>query len=57
MATTIDYALMAGASYIDTRKLINQFSTPSNWVSFNHQTRDGTNGVRHDLFAILNTLY
>jgi Ca2+-binding RTX toxin-like protein len=40
MTTTIEYALMAGASYIDTRKLINRFPTPQNWVSFNHQSRD-----------------
>lgn len=40
MATDIEYALMAGASYIDTRNPINRFPTPPNWVSFNHQSRD-----------------
>jgi Lipase (class 3) len=32
MATLIDYALMAGASYIDTRQNINKFPIPSYWV-------------------------
>ena len=40
MTTAIDYALMAGASYIDNRNLINQFPIPKNWISFNHQSRD-----------------
>jgi hypothetical protein len=40
MPTTIDYALMAGASYFDTRNPINRFPAPSNWVSFNHESRD-----------------
>lgn len=31
MATTIEYALMAGASYIDTRLLINRFPIPDGW--------------------------
>ncbi len=31
MATTIQYALMAGASYIDTRLLINRFPIPDGW--------------------------
>ncbi len=40
MTTTIEYALMAGASYIDTRDPINRFPTPQNWVNFNHQSLD-----------------
>jgi hypothetical protein len=40
MTSAIEYALMAGVSYIDTRYPINRFPTPQNWVSFNHQSRD-----------------
>jgi hypothetical protein len=32
MITTIDYALMAGASYIFTRFDINQFPVPTGWL-------------------------
>lgn len=31
MATIIEYALMAGASYISTRAEINQFPIPDGW--------------------------
>ncbi|MBI5007088.1 MAG: hypothetical protein HZB95_08165 [Nitrosomonadales bacterium] len=33
MATTIEYALMAGASYISTRADINKFPIPQGWTS------------------------
>ena len=33
MATTIEYALMAGASYISTRPDINKFPIPQGWVA------------------------
>src|SRR3990167_9139294 len=36
MATTIEYALMAGASYVSTRPDINKFPVPQGWVSFAH---------------------
>ena len=39
MATNIEYALMAGAAYFDTRVPNNRFPTPQNWVSFNHKSR------------------
>jgi len=32
MATDIEYALMAGASYISTRWEINQFPVPEGWL-------------------------
>ncbi|WHZ22884.1 MAG: hypothetical protein OJF47_001996 [Nitrospira sp.] len=38
MPSTLDYALMAGASYIDTRGLTNRFPVPDNWVSFKHES-------------------
>ena len=31
MITTIEYALLAGASYIDTRSITNRFPIPKNW--------------------------
>ena len=40
MISEIEYALMAGGSYISTRPGINQFPTSQGWVSFNHQSLD-----------------
>jgi hypothetical protein len=40
MTSEIEYALMAGDSYISTRPEINQFPIPQDWVSFNHQSLD-----------------
>lgn len=34
MITQIEYALMAGASYITTRRLMNRFPVPSGWTPF-----------------------
>ena len=33
MATTIECALMAGASYVSTRTGINRFPTPQGWIA------------------------
>jgi hypothetical protein len=32
MTTTLEYALMAGGSYISTRTEINRFDTPAGWT-------------------------
>jgi hypothetical protein len=32
--TLIEYALLAGASYITTRADVNRFSIPQGWTSF-----------------------
>jgi len=40
MTTTIEYALMAGASYVDTRKATNWFPTPDGWLKSNHDAKD-----------------
>lgn len=40
MTTAIEYALIAGASYVDTRVLVNRFSTPEGWTMGNHQLKD-----------------
>ena len=36
MTTAIEYALMAGASYISTRDEINQFPAPDGWFGTRH---------------------
>jgi hypothetical protein len=40
MTTSVEYALMAGASYIDTRRLVNQFPAPGGWAMSNHKSKD-----------------
>ncbi len=36
MTTNIEYALMAGGSYVSTRSILNQFPAPEGWTPFNH---------------------
>jgi len=36
MATSLEYALMAGRAYITTRRSINQFPVPNSWTEFFH---------------------
>lgn len=36
MATTIEYALMAGRAYLSTRGKINWFPVPDGWTEFFH---------------------
>jgi len=36
MATSLEYALMAGRAYITTRSSINQFPVPNSWTEFFH---------------------
>lgn len=38
--STIQYALMAGASYFDTRAELNRIPTPQGWLLDNHKTED-----------------
>ena len=40
MVSRIEYALMAGNSYISTRPEMNQLPAPQNWVSFFYQSLD-----------------
>src|SRR5688572_27250543 len=44
MATTIEYALLAGASYRDTRADLNRFSIPANWNVVSIVPQDNTTG-------------
>jgi len=39
MTTAIEYTLMAGASYVDTRALVNRFPVPEGWAMSNHQSK------------------
>ncbi len=59
MATAIQYALMAGASYISTRAPINRFPIPEGWDVVTNpphfqnkkMKKMGKNGVRLELFT------
>ena len=44
MATTIEYALLAGAAYRDTRADINHFPIPSDWRRVSLVPQDNTTG-------------
>ncbi len=44
MATTIEYALMAGASYYDTRHDINRFPIPAGWSWVSRNPQDDATG-------------
>ena len=39
MATTIEYALMAGRAYYDTRNDINRFPVPDGWLESRHEAQ------------------
>jgi len=44
MITTIEYALLAGASYYDTREDINRFPLPQNWSYISRVLQDTATG-------------
>ncbi|MEZ0231476.1 MAG: calcium-binding protein [Methylophilaceae bacterium] len=44
MATIIDYALLAGASYYDTRAALNRFPVPANWSVYSRVPEDKSTG-------------
>ena len=49
MATIIEYALMAGGSYISTRNDINKFPIPNDWIKANSVT--GSSGFEATSFT------
>ena len=53
MATDIEYALMAGASYISTRPDINKFPVPQGWVAVTNPPyfKDDTTGFEAIAFT------
>ncbi len=44
MITTIEYALMAGASYVSTRADVNKFPAPQGWVGVKHDNPPNGSG-------------
>lgn len=51
MATDIEYALMAGASYRDTRADINKFPTPAGWNLVSRHPEDQSSGFEAVTFG------
>ena len=51
MATTIEYALMAGASYRDTRPDINKFPIPAGWNMVSRNPQDNETGFEAATFG------
>ena len=50
MTTTIEYALLAGDSYYDTRTDKNRFSLPQNWSVLSRAPSDATTGFEASVF-------
>lgn len=51
MATIIEYALMAGASYRDTRPDANKFPIPDGWYMVSRNPQDGSTGFEAATFG------
>lgn len=51
MVTTIQYALMAGASYRDTRPDINKFPIPAGWYMVSRNPQDNVSGFEAATFG------
>ncbi len=51
MGTTVEYALMAGASYRDTRGDINKFPIPAGWSMVSRYPQDNTTGFEAAAFG------
>ncbi|MDD5385109.1 MAG: calcium-binding protein [Gallionella sp.] len=56
MTTAIEYALMAGASYRDTRPDINKFPIPTGWYMVSRNPQDNTTGFEAATFGNGTTL-
>lgn len=51
MTTTIDYALMAGASYISNRREVNQFPAPDDWLELVDERKIEPSGFEATYFT------
>lgn len=51
MTTDIDYALLAGASYYDTRSEINRIPVPPNWSLYSRVPQDSSTGFEASAFT------
>jgi hypothetical protein len=56
MATTIEYALMAGDSYFDTRLPVNRFPIPTGWNLVSRNPQDNATGFEASAFGNTTTL-
>ncbi|MDO9438532.1 Mbeg1-like protein, partial [Hydrogenophaga sp.] len=54
MTTVIDYALLAGASYYDTRADLNRFPLPENWSYVSRVLQDTSTGFEASAFTKTN---
>lgn len=54
MTTAIEYALMAGASYRDTRPDINKFPIPAGWSLVSRNPQDNATGFEAATFGKTN---
>ena len=50
MPTITEYALLAGASYYDTRTAVNRFPLPQNWSVYSRVPQDGLTGFEAATF-------
>lgn len=50
MATNIEYALLAAASYFDTRAAINRIPAPQNWTEIDRKSSDASSGFEATAF-------
>jgi len=55
MATIIEYALLTGDSYYDTRADINRFPVPQNWSVISRVPQDGSTGFEASTYKNLLT--
>lgn len=51
MATTVEYALMAGASYRDTRPDVSKVPIPNGWNMLDRNPQDGASGFEAATFG------
>ena len=51
MTTAIEYALMAGASYISTRAEVNRFPVPDGWLEMVDERRSLPSGFEATYFT------
>lgn len=56
MATTLDYALLSGVSYRDTRAEINRFPIPKAWHLVSRNPQDESTGFEASAFGNAETL-
>jgi hypothetical protein len=56
MATDIQYALLAGSAYYDTRAEPNRFPLPPNWSVYSRIPSDNSTGFEATAFNVIKEL-